>query len=137
MSPSRFSVQISALIWAIIPCTDQDTDRYVLEVLAPELRTSLRDHKKDTQWTDNVYVLLHPRRERRSRRTLLRSPYLLLTSSAMHLVKLHEKGATKQQIIDTLQGMPVVRHSTSCELAYASVDGPDVLLALNAGSTLP
>lgn len=35
---------------------DQDTDRYVFEVLAPELRTSLREGKKTTQWTDNVYV---------------------------------------------------------------------------------
>ena len=34
--------------------TDQDTDRYVFEVLAPELRTSLRAAKTTAQWTDNV-----------------------------------------------------------------------------------
>ncbi|KAK4057259.1 hypothetical protein OIO90_001756 [Microbotryomycetes sp. JL221] len=59
---------------------DQDTDRYVLEVLDPELRFSLRDHKQTTQWTDNV---------------------------ALHLRKLHERGGTKEQIISTLQGLPV------------------------------
>ncbi|SGY14259.1 BQ5605_C010g06121 [Microbotryum silenes-dioicae] len=59
---------------------DQDTDRYVLEVLDPKLRVSLREHKKTVQWTDNV---------------------------ALHLRKLNEKGATKQQIIESLQGLPV------------------------------
>lgn len=33
---------------------DQDTDRYIFEVLSPELRVSLRENKKTTQWTDNV-----------------------------------------------------------------------------------
>lgn len=35
---------------------DQDTDRYIFEVLAPHLRVSLREGKKTAQWTDNVLV---------------------------------------------------------------------------------
>jgi hypothetical protein len=31
---------------------DQDTDRYVLEVLSPKLRRKLEDGKEHTQWTD-------------------------------------------------------------------------------------
>ncbi|KAM0748956.1 hypothetical protein T439DRAFT_364472 [Meredithblackwellia eburnea MCA 4105] len=59
---------------------DQDTDRYVFEVLAPELRKSLRANKPTVQWTDNV---------------------------AAHLVKLHEQGKTQKDIESTLQGLPV------------------------------
>lgn len=33
---------------------DQDTDRYIFEVIAPALRTDLRECKKTSQWTDNV-----------------------------------------------------------------------------------
>jgi hypothetical protein len=31
---------------------DDDTDRYVLEVLSPRLRRKLEDGKMHTQWTD-------------------------------------------------------------------------------------
>jgi pyridoxal phosphate phosphatase PHOSPHO2 len=33
---------------------DQDTDRWVLEVLAPDLRRKMKDLKDDIQWTDLV-----------------------------------------------------------------------------------
>ncbi|KAK4705654.1 hypothetical protein P7C70_g555, partial [Phenoliferia sp. Uapishka_3] len=59
---------------------DQDTDRYVFEVLAPELRKSLRAAKTTTQWTDNV---------------------------AAHLVELHKLGKTREEIESALVGLPV------------------------------
>ncbi|GAA5975095.1 hypothetical protein JCM5350_004584 [Sporobolomyces pararoseus] len=61
-------------------CADQDTDRYVFEVLAPHLRVSLREGKKTTQWTDNV---------------------------AQHLVKLHQEGKTRADIEGALRTLPV------------------------------
>ncbi|KAM0789288.1 hypothetical protein ACM66B_000128 [Microbotryomycetes sp. NB124-2] len=76
-SPIKTQLVVFDFDWSF---ADQDTDRYVLEVLAPELRGSLRQHKQTTQWTDNV---------------------------ALHLRKLHERGATKEQIIASLQGLPV------------------------------
>ena len=33
---------------------DQDSDRWVLEVLAPKLRRKMKDLKKEVQWTDLV-----------------------------------------------------------------------------------
>lgn len=33
---------------------DQDSDRWIFEVLAPELRRKMKDLKKDIQWTDLV-----------------------------------------------------------------------------------
>ena len=39
--------------WSLI---DQDTDRYVFEVLAPDLRRYMKSVKDDVQWTDLVYV---------------------------------------------------------------------------------
>lgn len=50
MSPSTTLV-VYDFDWSF---ADQDTDRYVFEVLDPELRVSLREHKKTVQWTDNV-----------------------------------------------------------------------------------
>ncbi|KAL8292277.1 hypothetical protein RQP46_001743 [Phenoliferia psychrophenolica] len=59
---------------------DQDTDRYVFEVLAPALRKSLRAAKTTTQWTDNV---------------------------ANHLVELHKLGTTREELEGALKGLPV------------------------------
>ena len=39
--------------WSLV---DQDTDRYVFEVLAPDLRRHMKTVKEDVQWTDLVYV---------------------------------------------------------------------------------
>jgi hypothetical protein len=35
---------------------DQDTDRYIFEVLAPDLRRKMKTLKDEVQWTDLVYV---------------------------------------------------------------------------------
>ena len=35
---------------------DQDTDRWVFEVLAPDLRRQMKNLKDKIQWTDLVYV---------------------------------------------------------------------------------
>lgn len=37
---------------------DQDTDRWVFEVLAPDLRRQMKNLKDKIQWTDLVYVFL-------------------------------------------------------------------------------
>jgi hypothetical protein len=37
---------------------DQDSDRWVLEVLAPDLRRKMKTQKEEVQWTDLVYVVL-------------------------------------------------------------------------------
>ncbi|EJF65344.1 hypothetical protein DICSQDRAFT_99089 [Dichomitus squalens LYAD-421 SS1] len=58
---------------------DQDSDRWVLEVLAPKLRKKMKDLKKDVQWTDLV---------------------------AMTLKDLHELGGTREQIEEALRIMP-------------------------------
>jgi len=39
--------------WSLI---DQDTDRYVFEVLAPDIRRYMKTVKDDVQWTDLVSV---------------------------------------------------------------------------------
>ncbi|KAF8813816.1 hypothetical protein BYT27DRAFT_7220167 [Phlegmacium glaucopus] len=58
---------------------DQDTDRWILEVLAPDLRRKMVQLKEEIQWTDLV---------------------------AQSLVEAHARGITKEQIIHTLQIMP-------------------------------
>lgn len=35
---------------------DQDTDRWIFEVLAPDLRRKMKNLKEEIQWTDLVYV---------------------------------------------------------------------------------
>jgi len=62
--------------WSLV---DQDTDRYVFEVLDLALRRKLEDRKKTVQWTDNV---------------------------ASALKELHGKGFTQKQIQDTLRALP-------------------------------
>ena len=37
---------------------DQDTDRWVFEVLAPHLRRKMKNLKHEIQWTDLVYANL-------------------------------------------------------------------------------
>ncbi|KAG5353501.1 hypothetical protein C0989_006315 [Termitomyces sp. Mn162] len=58
---------------------DQDTDRYIFEVLAPDLRRYMKSAKQHTQWTDLV---------------------------AQSLQKIHARGITRQQIETTLASMP-------------------------------
>lgn len=59
---------------------DQDTDRYIFEVLSPSLRKEMRAAKETVQWTDNV---------------------------ANHLVKLHEQGFTQEDVEGALNVLPV------------------------------
>ncbi|KAG6918523.1 hypothetical protein DXG01_013613 [Tephrocybe rancida] len=58
---------------------DQDTDRYVFEVLAPDLRRYMKTAKEEVQWTDLV---------------------------AQSLRKIHDRGITREQIENTLTSMP-------------------------------
>ncbi|TFL01568.1 phosphatase phospho-type [Pterulicium gracile] len=58
---------------------DQDTDRWIFEVLAPDLRRKMKDLKDEIQWTDLV---------------------------AQSLRELHGRGGTRQQIEDALRIMP-------------------------------
>ncbi|KAF9049984.1 phosphatase phospho-type [Panaeolus papilionaceus] len=58
---------------------DQDTDRYIFEVLAPDLRRKMKTLKDEIQWTDLV---------------------------AQSLREIHGRGVTQQQIIETLEFMP-------------------------------
>ncbi|GAA5973827.1 hypothetical protein JCM11641_003178 [Rhodosporidiobolus odoratus] len=67
---------ISDYDWSML---DQDTDRWVFEVLAPHLRTSLRAHKGKLQWTDNC---------------------------AEHLRKLHAEGFGKEDIENAMKQAP-------------------------------
>ncbi|KAI0789117.1 phosphatase phospho-type [Abortiporus biennis] len=58
---------------------DQDSDRWIFEVLAPELRRKMKNLKEEVQWTDLV---------------------------AMSLRELHSKGGTREQIEGALKIMP-------------------------------
>ncbi|KAH9949598.1 phosphatase phospho-type [Amylocystis lapponica] len=58
---------------------DQDSDRWVLEVLAPELRRKMKDMKPQIQWTDLV---------------------------ALCMRDLHAKGTTREEIEGALRQMP-------------------------------
>jgi len=60
---------------------DQDSDRWVLEVLAPELRRKMKNLKPTVQWTDLV---------------------------AQMLLELHELGFKRQHIEHALRIMPFV-----------------------------
>ncbi|KAG9102716.1 hypothetical protein FRC06_001354 [Ceratobasidium sp. 370] len=62
--------------WSMV---DQDTDRYVLEVLSPRLRRKLEDGQTRKEWTD-------------------------LLAETMH--DLHKEGATRQQIEQALVTLP-------------------------------
>jgi len=58
---------------------DQDSDRWVLEVLAPDLRRKMKELKAQVQWTDLV---------------------------ALCMRDLHAKGATREEIEGALREMP-------------------------------
>jgi len=62
--------------WSLV---DQDTDRYVFEVLAPDIRRRNKTRQAEVQWTDLI---------------------------AMSLLELHDKGGTRQQIEDALKILP-------------------------------
>ncbi|GAA6032347.1 hypothetical protein JCM8097_008130 [Rhodosporidiobolus ruineniae] len=68
---------VSDYDWSLL---DQDTDRYVFEVLSPDLRVSLRAHKGKLQWTDNC---------------------------AEHLRRLHAEGKREEDIRAALRTAPL------------------------------
>ncbi|KAF5380346.1 hypothetical protein D9615_004563 [Tricholomella constricta] len=76
MSPLHRQLFVFDFDWSL---ADQDTDRYVFEVLAPDLRRHMKTAKLDTQWTDLV---------------------------AQSLQKIHARGITKEQIETALVNMP-------------------------------
>lgn len=79
---------------------DQDTDRWVFEVLAPDLRRKMKNLKNEIQWTDLVYVssLTH---------THTNEP-LQCQKSAQSLREAHSRGITREQIEHSLRIMPFV-----------------------------
>ncbi|PLW24518.1 hypothetical protein PCASD_07483 [Puccinia coronata f. sp. avenae] len=51
MAPQIHQLVVFDFDWSLV---DQDTDRYLFEVLDPSLRLLLAERKKTMQWTDNV-----------------------------------------------------------------------------------
>ncbi|KAG8762331.1 hypothetical protein FRC12_009101, partial [Ceratobasidium sp. 428] len=76
MSEVKTQLVIFDFDWSMV---DQDTDRYVLEVLSPRLRRKLEDEQPYKEWTD-------------------------LLAETMH--ELHKEGATRQQIEHSLVTLP-------------------------------
>lgn len=76
---------------------DQDTDRWVFEVLAPEIRRKMKTLKDDIQWTDLVYGS--------PTNSLL---WYSLFGRAQCLSDAHARGITKEQIQGALRIMPFV-----------------------------
>ncbi|KAG9127495.1 hypothetical protein FRC07_013033 [Ceratobasidium sp. 392] len=76
MSDIKTQLVIFDFDWSMV---DQDTDRYVLEVLSPRLRRKLEDEQPYKEWTD-------------------------LLAETMH--ELHKEGATRQQIEHSLITLP-------------------------------
>ncbi|KAH9040126.1 phosphatase phospho-type [Lactarius pseudohatsudake] len=77
---------------------DQDTDRWVFEVLAPDIRRSLKDIKDDFEWTDLVSAQLT--------RCFSFSFLIDHLRRARGLRELHEQGGTKEDIQGALRIMP-------------------------------
>ena len=80
---------------------DQDSDRWVFEVLAPHLRRKMKSLKASTQWTDLVYI------PRIVFKKILREFTIIF--SAQSLKELHREGKTKDDIIGALEILPFVR----------------------------
>lgn len=87
-------------VWTYISrsMADQDSDRWIFEVLAPELRRKMKNLKDEVQWTDLVYV-----------------DQIFITFSvhiffrAQSLREAHAKGITREEIEGALKIMPFVR----------------------------
>ncbi|QRW08406.1 2,3-diketo-5-methylthio-1-phosphopentane phosphatase [Ceratobasidium sp. AG-Ba] len=76
MSQVKTQLVVYDFDWSMV---DQDTDRYVLEVLSPRLRRKLEDEQPYKEWTD-------------------------LLGETMH--ELHKEGATREQIEHALVTLP-------------------------------
>jgi pyridoxal phosphate phosphatase PHOSPHO2 len=80
---------------------DQDTDRWIFEVLAPDIRRKMKTLKESIQWTDlmSVYLLL------------LSNQTSYLARRAQSLQEIHARGRTREEIEHTLRQMPFVSPS--------------------------
>ncbi|KAF8200661.1 phosphatase phospho-type [Pholiota molesta] len=76
MSPPKKQLVVFDFDWSL---ADQDTDRWIFEVLAPDLRRKMKSLKNEIQWTDLV---------------------------AQCLQEAHSRSITKEQIINALEIMP-------------------------------
>ncbi|KAF8331106.1 phosphatase phospho-type [Cantharellus anzutake] len=74
--PIQSQLVIFDFDWSLV---DQDTDRYVFEVLAPDIRRKIKTRQAEVQWTDLI---------------------------AMSLLELHGRGRTRKQIEDALRVLP-------------------------------
>jgi len=80
---------------------DQDTDRWVFEVLAPDLRRKMKNLKNEIQWTDLVYVFSLSL-------SLTHTNEFNAKNSAQSLCEAHSRGITREQIEHSLRIMPFV-----------------------------
>ncbi|CAE6430586.1 unnamed protein product [Rhizoctonia solani] len=76
MSEVKSQLVVYDFDWSMV---DQDTDRYVLEVLSPKLRRKLEDDHGKKEWTDLLAGVMHD---------------------------LHDEGATREQIEHALVTLP-------------------------------
>lgn len=76
---------------------DQDTDRWVFEVLAPHLRRKVETLEAQVQWTDLMYASAYPH-----------APSISTPCSAQSLVELHAMGVTRKEIEGALHILPFV-----------------------------
>ncbi|KII92830.1 hypothetical protein PLICRDRAFT_51170 [Plicaturopsis crispa FD-325 SS-3] len=76
MSAVKKQLVVFDFDWSFV---DQDTDRWVPEVLAPDLRRKMEDLRNDVQWTDLVTQTMEG---------------------------LHARGISREQIEDTLKAIP-------------------------------
>ncbi|KAG1729202.1 phosphatase phospho-type [Suillus paluster] len=75
-SPIKSQLVVFDFDWSM---ADQDTDRWIFEVLAPDIRRKMKTLKDSVQWTDLI---------------------------AQSLQELHARGGTREQIEDALRKMP-------------------------------
>jgi len=76
-APARKNLVVFDFDWSM---ADQDTDRFIFEVLAPEIRREMKNSQSEMEWTDIV---------------------------AMALRKAHAKGITREQIEGALRVLPI------------------------------
>lgn len=81
----------------------------MFEVLAPHLRSSLREGKKTTQWTDNWCARLRFF----DNASYAHSSLCSCPRSAEHLRRLHAEGFTQKDVEAALHTLPIVRPRSS------------------------
>lgn len=79
---------------------DQDTDRWVFEVLAPDIRRKMKTLQQSVQWTDLMSV-----------HSIFLSNQPHMACRAQSLQEIHARGRTREEIEHTLRQMPFVSNS--------------------------